>query len=145
MVLRTKGEEKEVERRNRIASIHILQNPLTVHTIMSQPAPTPLQTRLKTNATTMIKKKKNTQKELKNVEGMATNVRTREQAINFLTSKEYLIHGNPVDLPTLSYILLQLTSVASKGPKALTDGIRAVALLLTDANRQQMADAITVE
>lgn len=74
---------------------------------------------------------------------MATDVRTREQAVNFLTSKEYLIHGNPVDLPTLSYVLLQLASAASRGPKALTDGIRAVALLLTDANRQQTADAIT--
>ena len=74
---------------------------------------------------------------------MATDVRTREQAVNFLTSKEYLIHGNPVDLPTLSYLLLQLVSMASRGPKALTDGIRAVALLLTDVNRQQMADMIT--
>jgi predicted nucleic acid-binding Zn-ribbon protein len=33
--------------------------------------------------------------------------------------------------------------VVSRGPKALTDGIRAVAFLLTDVNRQQTADAIT--
>ena len=125
--------------RNRIASIHIIQYPLTVHNNMSQPASTTPQTRQKTNAS--ITKK--TQKELENAEGMATDVRTKEQAVNFLTSKDYLIHGNPVDLPTLSYVLLQLASVASRGPKALTDGIRAVAFLLTDANRQQTADAIT--
>jgi hypothetical protein len=74
---------------------------------------------------------------------MTTDVRTREQAVNFLTSKEYLIHGNHVDLPTLSYVLLQLASTASRGPKALTDGIRVVAFLLTDTDRQQTADAIT--
>jgi hypothetical protein len=66
----------------------------------------------------------------------------REQAVNFLTSKEYLIHGSSVDLPTLSHILLQLTSMASRGPKALTDGVRVVAFLLTDVNRQQTTDAI---
>jgi uncharacterized protein YoxC len=58
--------------------------------------------------------------------------------------KEYLIHSNPVDLPTLSYILLQLVSMASKGLKALTNGIRVVTFLLTDVNRQQMADVIMV-
>ena len=56
--------------------------------------------------------------------------------------KEYLIHGNPVDLPTLSYVLLQLASAVSRGPKALTDGIRAVAFLLTDTDKQQTADTI---
>ena len=56
--------------------------------------------------------------------------------------KEYLIHGNPINLPTLSYILLQLTSMASRGLKALTNGIRVFALLLTNVNRQQTADAI---
>jgi hypothetical protein len=71
MVHRTEGEEKEAERGNRIASIHILQNPLTVHTIMSKPASTPPQTRLEANTTTM---KKKTQKELENVEGMATDI-----------------------------------------------------------------------
>ena len=33
--------------------------------------------------------------------------------------------------------------MVAKGPKALTDGIRAVAFLLTDINRQQTTDAIT--
>jgi hypothetical protein len=141
MVHRTKGEEKEAAPRNRIASIHILQCPLTVHTNMSQPASTTLQTRQKMNTSTMKKNKK--QKELENVEGMATDVRTKEQAVSFLTSKDYLIHGNPVDLPRLSYILLQLVSTVSRGLKALTNGIRAVTFLLTDVNRQQMADAIT--
>jgi len=42
--------------------------------------------------------KKKNKKELENVEGMATDVRTKEQAVSFLTLKDYLIHGNPVDL-----------------------------------------------
>jgi hypothetical protein len=60
-----------------------------------------------------------TQKELKNAEGMATDVRTKEQAVNFLTSKDYLIHGNPVDLPTLSYVLLQLASAGVERAESL--------------------------
>ena len=67
----------------------------------------------------------------------------RDQAVNLLTSKECLIHGNPIDLPTLSYVLLQLVSAVPKGQKALTDRVRAVAFLLTDMNRQHTADVIT--
>ena len=140
MVHRTEGEEKEAEQRDRIASIHILQNSLTVHTIMSLPAPTPPQTRLKASAATMRK----TQKELENVEGMTADMRMGEQAVSFLTSKEYLIHGNPVDLPMLSYVLPQLVSMVSRGLNALTDKIRVVIFLLTNMNRQQMADVIMV-
>jgi hypothetical protein len=52
-------------------------------------------TRQKTNTTAK------TQKELEDAEGQNTDVRSKEQAIDFLTAKQYLIPGNPIDLQTL--------------------------------------------
>jgi gas vesicle protein len=107
---------------------------------MSQPhTTTPLQTRQKSLATTT----KKTQKELENAEGINTNVRNKQQALTFLQKKEYLVPGKPVDLQTLSHILLQFGNAAIKVPKTLTDGIRAVAILIADARAQQMAEEIT--
>lgn len=108
---------------------------------MSQlPIPSPPQTRQKTSTTTVRK----TQKELENADELNTDVvRSKEQAIAFLTSKEYLIPGKSVDLQTLSHVLLQFGNAAVKMPKALTDRIRAVAFLLIEAISQQMAAKIT--
>jgi gas vesicle protein len=76
---------------------------------------------------------------------MNTDVRTKEQAIAFLTAKEYLIPGKPTDLQTLSHVLLQFGHAAAglRMSKTLTDGIRAVALLLAEAGSQQLATEIT--
>lgn len=107
---------------------------------MSQsPAPIVPQTRQKT-ATTTAKK---TQKDLENADGLNTNIRTKEQATEFLIAKEYLNPGKPTDLQTLSHILFQLGHPTIRMPKALTDGIRVVAFLLADASAQQMANMIT--
>jgi methyl-accepting chemotaxis protein len=107
--------------------------------MVQPPASTPPLTRQKTATTTTRK----TQKDLDNAEAINTDVRTRDDAIGFLTSKEYLLPGKPADILTLSHILLQLGTAAMRMPKALTDGIRAVAILMTDAAAQHMADEIT--
>jgi methyl-accepting chemotaxis protein len=83
-----------------------------------------------------------TQKELEDAEGQNTDVRSKEQAINFLTAKQYLIPSKPIDLQTLAYMLLQIGSAPSRGQKQLTDGIRAVAFLLANANTQRIANKI---
>jgi hypothetical protein len=107
---------------------------------MSQPpTTTPLQTRQKSSAATT----KKTQKELENTEGINTNVRNKQQALTFLQKKEYLVPCKPVNLQTLSHILLQFGNTAIKMPKTLTDGIRAVAILIANAGAQQMAEEIT--
>lgn len=102
------------------------------------PAPTPPQTRQKTS-TTITKKP---QKDPTNTEDATTGIHTKQQAINFLTSKEYLIPGNPLSLHTLAQILSQIGSTANKMPKALTDSIFAVAILMTDLATQHMANEI---
>ena len=94
-------------------------------------------TRQKTNTTTR------SQKELEEAEGQNTGVQSKEQAIDFLTAKQYLIPSNPVDLQTLAYILLQIGSATTRGQKQLTDGIRAVTFLLTNASAQKIADEVT--
>ena len=86
---------------------------------------------------------KKTQKDLESADGINTDVRTKEQAVEFFIAKEYLTPGKPTDLQTLSHILFQFGQPAIRMPKALTDGIRAVAFLLADASAQQMADMIT--
>jgi len=86
---------------------------------------------------------KRTQKELEEVEGQSTNVWSKEQAIEFLTAKQYLTPGNQADLQTIAYILLQLGSTTGRIPKQVTDRIRAVAFLLTNASTQQIMDKIT--
>lgn len=105
-----------------------------------QPTNTPPHTRQKTNTSTT----KKSQKELENAEGSNTDVRTKEQAIIFLTTKEYLTPDKPADLQTLSHVLLQFSSATTaRIPKLVTDGIRAVAFLIADAGAQQMATEIT--
>jgi hypothetical protein len=107
--------------------------------MLQPPAPTPPQMRQKTTTSTTKKPQKDTE----NMEGINTNVRTKEEAIRFLTTKEYLLPGKPADLLTLSHILLQLGTAAVRMPKVLTDGIRAVTILMADAAAQHMADEIT--
>jgi methyl-accepting chemotaxis protein len=86
---------------------------------------------------------KKTQKDLENADSLNTDVRTKEQATEFLIAKEYLNPGKPTDLQTLSHILFQLRHPMIRMPKVLTDRIRAVTILLADASAQQMADMIT--
>ena len=107
---------------------------------MSQTA-TPItpQTRQKT-ATTATKK---TQKDSDNTDSLNMDVRSKEQAMEFLIAKEYIVHGKPVDLQTLSHISFQFGNTATRSPKALTDGIRVVVFLLEDASTQHIADTIT--
>ena len=97
------------------------------------------QTRQKTDASTTRK----TQKDTDNSDGLNTDVRTKEQAIAFLTVKEYIVTGKPVDLQTLAHILLQFGHSAAKISKPLMEAIRSVALLIADAAAQNMADDIT--
>jgi hypothetical protein len=66
---------------------------------------------------------KKPQKDLENTEVINTDVQTRDDAIGFLTSKEYPLPGQPADILALSHILLQLGTAAVRMPKALTDGI----------------------
>jgi hypothetical protein len=97
------------------------------------------QTRQKT-AMTATKKM---QKDSDNASSLNTDVRLKEQATEFLIAKEYIVHGKPVNLQTLSHILFQFRYTAIRLPKALTDRIRAVVFLLEDASAQHMADMIT--
>ena len=84
--------------------------------------PLPPVTRLKTSSLGPKKPQKDpTDNETSNNEAQA-----RELAINFLTAKEYLTPGNPITLHVLAHVLSQLGSAASKMPKALTDGIKAI-------------------
>ena len=101
------------------------------------PGATAPTTRQKANTTTR------TQKELEEAEGQNTDIRSKEQAIDFLTAKQYLIPGNPINLLTLAYALLQIGSATTRGQKQITDGIRAVAFLLANASTQKIADEIT--
>ena len=103
---------------------------------MLQPtASTTPQTRQKT-ATMTARKPDNT-------DGINTDMHTKEEAIGFLTTKEYLLQGKPADLLTLLHILLQLGTTAIKMPKVLTDGIRVITSLMADAAVQHMANEIT--
>ena len=95
-------------------------------------------TRQKANTTIATK----TQKELKDAEGQSTNIQLKQQAINFPTAKQYLIHGNPIDLQALVYILLQLGCVTTRVPKQVADGIRAITFLLANTSAQQITNKI---
>ena len=100
--------------------------------------PTPPTTRLKTTLLATKKPQKDpTDHENNNSDGQA-----KEQAINFLTAKEYLTPGNPITLHILAHVLSQLGSAASKMPKALTDGIKAVVILMNDYASQQIVNEI---
>ena len=107
--------------------------------MLQPPAPALPQTRQK--ATTSTTKKP--QKDTENTEGINTDMWTKEEAISFLTTREYLLPGKPADLLTLSYILLQLRTAMVRMPKVLTDGIRVIAILMADMAAQHMADKIT--
>ena len=70
--------------------------------MLQSTTPTIPQTRQKTNATAA----KKTQKDTDNTDSLNTDVQMKEQAIAFLTIKEYLVPGKPTDLQTLAHILL---------------------------------------
>jgi len=72
------------------------------------------------------------------------DVETKEQAIAFLTVKEYIVPGKPVDLQTLAHIPLQFGHSAMKKSKPLMEGIRSIALLIADVAAQNMVDDITM-
>jgi hypothetical protein len=103
------------------------------------PIPTPPQTRQKSASTP-----RRLQREAENNDASNADILTKEQAIHFLTVKEYLLPGKHADLQTLSHILLQFGNAATKMPKALSDGIKAIAVLMADAAAQHMADEITM-
>jgi len=85
-----------------------------------------------------------TQKDTNNSDGLNMDVWTEEQVIAFLAVKEYIVPGKPVDLQTLAHILLQFRHWAVKMSKPLMEGIRSIALLITNAAAQNMADDITM-
>jgi hypothetical protein len=92
---------------------------------------------------TAVTSTKKMQKDSDNADGLNTDVGMKEQAMEFLIAKEYMVHGKLFDLQTLSHILFQFGNTAIRLLKALMDGIRAVAFLLEDASAQYMADMIT--
>ena len=108
--------------------------------MLNPPIPTPPQTRQKIAATAP----RRLQKEAENNDTTNAEIQTKEQAIHFLTTKEYLLPGKHADLQTLSHILLQFGNTATRMPKALSDGIKAIAVLMADAAAQHMADEITM-
>jgi hypothetical protein len=83
------------------------------------------------------------QKDLEEAEGQNTDVWMKEHTISFLTAKNFIIPGNPLDIQTLAYVLLQIGSMMTRGQKQIMDLIRAVALLLANASVQRIAEEIT--
>jgi len=81
-------------------------------------------------------------KDPKETEHINTDVHSKEQALTFLHTRYYLIPSKPVDLLTLSNILLQFSYTATKMPKPLTDGIRAIAYLLADVTVQHIVEEV---
>ena len=73
--------------------------------------------------TTITAPNKRPPKDPINSETATNEAQSRTQAINFLTSKEYLTPGNPITLHVLAHVLSQLGSAANKMPKAFTDAI----------------------
>jgi hypothetical protein len=106
---------------------------------LSQP-----QTRQKSNAATASRTQRDPEdpKDPRETEDINTDVRSKEQVLAFLHARDYLIPGKPVDFLTLSNILLQFSCTATKMPKPLTDGIRAIAYLLADATVQHIAEEV---
>lgn len=98
------------------------------------------QTRQKVGAATA----KKPQKDPTDPEETANSIHTRDQAVKFLTDKDYLNPGNPVDLQTLAHALSQIGLAANKMPKALTDSITAIVVLINDyATQQTVSDIVT--
>lgn len=97
------------------------------------------QTRQKTGAATTKKPQKDpTEEETPN------SIRTRDHAVKFLTDKDYLTPGTPIDLQALAHALSQIGLAANKMPKALTDSISAIAVLINDyATQCMVSDIVT--
>jgi hypothetical protein len=104
----------------------------------TNPLPPP-QTRYKTSVAAISKKP---QKDPPSADTSSSDIRTKEQAVTFLTSKDYLTPGNPINLQVLAHALSQLGSAANKMPKALTDGISSIVVLINDYAAQQLANEI---
>ena len=102
---------------------------------MLQP-PTFTLPQMRQKTTTLTTKKP--QKDTENMEGINNDMQTKEEAIGFLTTKEYLLPGKPADLLTLSHILLQLGTAMVRMLKVLTDRIRVITILMADAAAQHM-------
>jgi methyl-accepting chemotaxis protein len=102
------------------------------------PTPPAPQTRQQT-ATTSTKKP---QKDPPDTQEPNAAIQTIEQARNYLISKDYILPGNPISLHILAHILTQLGSAANKMPRALSDGILAIALLMDDHAAQQLTNNI---
>jgi methyl-accepting chemotaxis protein len=58
--------------------------------------------RQKIVATTM----KKTRKELEDADGLNTSIKSKQQAISYLTMGDYITPGKPIDLHILSHVLL---------------------------------------
>jgi methyl-accepting chemotaxis protein len=112
---------------------------MTQPPILTQP-----QTRQKSNAAIASRTQKDPKdpKDSRETEDINMDVHSKEQVLAFLHARDYLIPGKPVDLLTLSNILLQFSCTATKMPKPLTDGIRAVAYLLANATVQHIAEEV---
>jgi len=137
MVLITGEGEKEVNSKDSANTPHTPTCNLS-RTMSPSPEAVALITRQKANTTTA----KKMQKELEDAEGQNTDMQSKQQAIDFLTAKQYLIPGNPIDLQALAYVLLQLGCATNRILKQVVDRIRAVAFLLANASAQQIADEI---
>jgi methyl-accepting chemotaxis protein len=84
---------------------------------------------------------KKTRKELEDEDGLNTSIRSKQQAISYLTMGDYITPGKLIDLHILSHILLQF-GISNKLLKLVMDGIRMVAFLMEDAYMQQIADSM---
>jgi hypothetical protein len=103
-------------------------------------APIPPQTRYK--AAIAAPSSKKPQKDPTNNESTNNDALTKAQAISLLTAKEYLTPGNPITLQVLAHVISQLGSAASKMPKAFTDAVTAVVVLVNDYATQQVTNDI---
>ena len=85
---------------------------------------------------------KKPQKDLTDPEETDNSIHTRDQAVKFLTDKDYLNPGKPIELQALAHALSQIGLAANKIAKALTDSITAIAVLINDYATQQMVSNI---
>lgn len=91
------------------------------------PGPAIHTTRLR--STTTLKK---TRKELEEVNNISMTIKSKQQAIAYLTTGDYIPQGASVDPHILAHVLLQF-SVTNKMTKMAMDSIRAVAFLMEKA------------
>lgn len=102
----------------------------------TSPGPINHTTRLRTVAAP-----KKTRRELEDADNVNTTVKSKQQAIAYLTTSDYIPQGASVNPQTLAHVLLQL-SVSNKIPKTMMDVIRAVAFLMEETYEQQLAKGI---